>query len=170
MSKVCIKFNGDLYHMKKAILAFTFSLISFLGLHAQQTAERDIIVNQIGFAAHTSYSYLHNSAYPALKLRYTRLINPLKVIYVGFEYEHIIRSNVHNTIFIPISLYIHNGFSVNVSPGFSWNNEQPFAYTTQFQMMYQFRFKHLSIGPHATLTLNKVENFVSAGIFMGIPF
>ncbi len=156
--------------MPRIILFFACIVFCFGRVSAQSDSLEVNRYNHIRVSGSSSYSFLYEESYPSFSISYVRLINPLKVLSVGMRYEQITRDNLHHSFFIPVEFRPFAGIKFLVLPGFSMNEEQPFAYTTKLEAAYHLQFGRIEFGPSVSLTLNKVENFAAGGLMVGFLF
>ncbi len=155
--------------MKGKCTVFTGLLLWFALLaHAQE--ERQISENEISLSFTTSYGFAYQRFSPTFQVQYFRLINPAKFISAGFAYEGMLDEAYRHTFLLPIEFWINPSLALVVSPGFTFNENLPVTYTTHIESRYEFHLGKLRLGPKAKFAFNQYENFLSLGVYAGIPF
>lgn len=153
----------------KYFIAIAFILLSSITLmHAQ--SKKKISENEFSIALGTTYGFTYDRFAPTLQIQYIRLVNPAKFISTGVAYELLKDELYRHSFLIPIEFWVNPSLALIVSPGLTFNEQQPVNYTTHIEARYQFHLGKVRIGPKAKFVFNKYENYLGVGIYAGFPF
>lgn len=133
--------------------------------------EKKISNNEIGISASASYGFTYDRVSPTYQVQYFRLVNPAKFISTGFAYEGILDESYRHTFLVPIEFWVNPSLALVISPGFTFTKNTPTSFTTHVEARYEFHLgKYLRLGPKAKFAFNQYENYLTVGIYAGVPF
>lgn len=90
---------------------------------------------------------------------------------IGLGYERIFDEHKHNTIGVVLSYRAIEEFSINVSPGLTFEGEENVPnFAVHVESSYEFEFKNFHIGPVAELAYDPEDIHVSLGLHIGYGF
>lgn len=133
-------------------------------------SEKTISENEISIAVGSAYGFTYDRFAPTLQIQYIRLVNPAKFISTGIAYEILKDEWYRHSFLVPIEFWINPSLALIVSPGITFNEQQPVNFTTHVEARYEFHVGRLRIGPKAKFIFNQYENYVGVGLYAGLPF
>lgn len=152
----------------KRAIVLALSLICITTIQAQNT--KKIANNEISISAASTYGFTYDRFSPSFQIQYFRLVNPIKIISTGFAYEGILDKVYRHTFLVPIEFWLDPSLTLVIAPGFTFNEMQTTSFTLHVESRYEFHLGNLRLGPKAKFAFNQYENYVSVGIYVGVPF
>lgn len=163
--------------MKFYLLILTFLIINYKQSFAQNKEkskdnhEHTHIKNEFGFANSPVFFLNENKIAYGLHFHFIRQISSSK-LGIGFGYEMIFDNHKHKTIGIVCSYNPTNNITLNLSPGFAFENNliKNSQLAMHIESTYNFEFKKYHIGPIIELGIDKKDKHLSIGLHFGFGF
>ena len=91
---------------------------------------------------------------------------------IGLGYERIFDQHKHNTFGIVGSYRLSDGWSVNVSPGITYEDEESSEknFALHLESTYEFEFNNFHIGPVLEFAYDPEDYHISLGLHIGFGF
>lgn len=126
--------------------------------------------NEIGIANSPVYFVKENVIVYGLHFHYLRNISTSR-FGLGLGYERIFDKHKHNTLGIVGSYRPVDGFSINISPGltFEEQNKSP-AFALHLETSYELEFNNFHFGPAVEVAYDPEDYHLSLGIHIGYGF
>ena len=156
--------------LKFFLTVFTgiYLLNTFAGTSRPDSIGHDKI--EIGIANSPVYFLKENIFAYGLHLHLVRNISKTK-FGIGVGYERIFDEHKHNTLGLVAAFRPIERFSINVSPGLTFEDVNPKAnFALHFETSYEFEIKHIHIGPVFEFAYDPDDYHISIGIHLGFGF
>ena len=89
---------------------------------------------------------------------------------LGLGYERIFDEHKLNTVGIVGSYRPFNGYSINVSPGITFEDNSPLAFALHIETAYEFELGEFHLGPVAEFAYDHEDIHLSIGLHLGYGF